>query len=98
MNKETETAREESIKHWVRMMHGVPTGEGVYAADCALCNMFYEYACNGCPVSEYTGQYDCHDTPWRAARDAVETPKFYNAAYNMVEFLKSLRESENENV
>ena|SRR3990167_9635166 len=32
---------------------------------CALCELYYDEGCEGCPVSKYTGLSKCQKTPWQ---------------------------------
>ena len=99
MDRETETALERSIKHWTRLQHGAgDEHEGIDGEDCDLCQLFAdEIGCEGCPVSDSTGQGDCEGTHWRNAhvarlRIGILSDEFKGHAHLMTEFLKSLRE------
>lgn len=106
MNTETKRALEASIRHWERLTSGKrKSGEGHYAQDCALCKIFHKpnpnnddlYICDGCPVAERTGCYECRGTPWRHVdraffeKESYSTAGFKSAAKKMLRFLKSLR-------
>ncbi len=43
-----------------------------YAVPCPLCAVFAFSisVCKGCPIEAYTGQTNCYDTPFYAAREA----------------------------
>ena len=107
MNKVTRKALEESIAHWRRMREfkledyrSPPEYPGM--RDCALCQLFHDEACLGCPVSEHTGHLYCHHTPFYTANDAfchaVDEPSLFTkaawrrAAKREIEFLESLLE------
>lgn len=73
LNKKTIAAIYASIKHW----------EDVYAQDdpalvrighdeCALCTLFWDDICEGCPIKDVTGKYSCEGTPYNAAYSAKE--------------------------
>lgn len=75
---------------------------GLGISGCALCSLFYERLCKGCPVMANTGINMCKDTPYEAVSDAVEeqetpesddfasTEKLVHACEAEVAFLRSL--------
>lgn len=91
----TAEALELSIKHWEENAAVQNLSDAkVSSRQCALCEKFFDYACDGCPVYKRTGHKVCSATPY------VETVGFkFNgdlenfkiAAQKEVEFLKSLR-------
>lgn len=99
MDKETLTALKASIAKWEENASVAKTMDILIdASDCPLCDLFNgEGVCDGCPVSERTGQTACDDTPYYDAYDAyrkiignMSLPPFRKAAKAEVEFLKSL--------
>lgn len=66
---------------------------------CALCNVHYEYLCNGCPVYEKVYETICSGTPWEEVHDFLwntsdkskVTKKLVKLVEKEVKFLKSLR-------
>lgn len=65
-------ALEDSVRKYRRLSKA--SAEELMEADlattgCGLCGLYYEersypMRCSGCPVSEFTGQSDCHGTPY----------------------------------
>jgi len=53
-----------SIQKWEDIVNGVGEDEGRY--NCALCYVYYDKDCKGCPVKERTGHDSCDGTPYRA--------------------------------
>ena len=103
MDKETEAALRESIKHWEENVAAQdPKEVGVLASDCALCIKFFDFgACNGCPVAKRTGLARCNGTPfeeafdaeaywWKNPSSAEAKATFKSAAQAELDFLKSL--------
>lgn len=111
MNKATLKALRDSIEHWRRMEDGKQEPlEEPTSKSCALCEMFYHAEpplcpCNGCPVSEMTGELYCKATPYYLAWDAwrflknpdltasqrrLNTKEFRRRAKPMREFLETL--------
>lgn len=90
-------ALDESIEHWNRHAEGsAPAGEGIGAADCALCALYFCELCTGCPIREKTGMRACGGGPYprahAAARDfGMDSPEFREAAREMLEYLRALR-------
>lgn len=41
----------------------IPAPEYLGRAGCALCVLYYNHACRGCPVNEYAGTLFCEGTP-----------------------------------
>jgi len=85
---------DESIAHWERLFNGM--SEGIGSLHCALCQMFVEGGCKGCPVMAETGRHLCADSPYVAARIAyggqgIDSPQFKEAATDEINFLKKIR-------
>lgn len=103
MDNTTLEALNESIKHWEENrdaeQHGA-VATGIKA--CALCGLFREVDCKGCPVENKTKQMGCINTPYYAALEAKDdwewadedesrkAETFRDAAQAEVDFLKSL--------
>ena len=74
-----------SILKWRALLRaarrlGVPIRS--YAESCALCELFYEKDCNGCPVFEATGGRECVKSPFQVAAgegDALAEIQFLQA-------------------
>lgn len=65
MDAPTLEALKKSIAHWDENAKATdPDKVSVIAEACALCDLFYEDQCHGCPVSKWTGQAECQGTPW----------------------------------
>lgn len=102
MEAATLKALNESIEKWERnAVAETPDGYVVGADDCALCDMFWETNCRGCPVMSKSGQKGCVCTPYviaSAARiawannpsDATLRAAAHAAARDEVTFLQSL--------
>ena len=97
MNAKTRKALKESIAHWKRHATGKSyMDERVHSEDCALCALFLESRCDGCPVKKKTGLHLCQGTPWESAAYAfaafgVESRQFRAAARKMLAFLRRLK-------
>ena len=74
--------------------------EAPLPANCALCSLYYNNNCEGCPVQNKTGYGLCLRTPFKEAADlyweiyhgipcAIKT--FYKAVQKEIKFLESLR-------
>lgn len=103
MTPETAAALEASIAHWeANAVAETPEDASVDGRDCALCELFYDERCVGCPVRAETGEIECYLTPFYEAATAKRiwgySPSdntrdaFHAAARAEVEFLKGLRE------
>lgn len=97
-------ALEDSIAHWeanvaAQTIKDIKLG----IRHCALCHVYYNSDCQGCPVNARTGQMYCVGSPYNAAQYAAErlednpTPEtweiYRRAAQAELNFLKSLRTS-----
>ena len=107
-DKATKTALEKSIIHWEEVIiEDNPNAIELGHNACALCEMFWHEDCEGCPVKENTGMIFCRNTPHEDARLAVDLweaepteqgkKAFRKAAVVELDFLKSLRETEDAN-
>jgi len=101
VNKTTLEALKKSIEKWEKIV--AEEGEDRGGENCALCELFAEDECVGCPVYAKTGKTDCKGTPYKDwhehQRDhfyeleeplVVRCPKCKEIAQKEVEFLKSL--------
>lgn len=71
MPKKTLSALRKSIQHWEKNTKSERSGDLSFGPDeCALCKLFYDYSCDGCPVSAATGSCSCDDTPYYAAHSS----------------------------
>ena len=96
--KETAKALEQSIAHWKRLATGKRRkNENISTKHCALCKLFYEGHCVGCPVAIKTKAVHCQKSPWVAACVAgnhgseLDEPVFHRAARRELAFLEGLR-------
>ncbi len=85
MDKKTAIALEKSIKHWEENLAAeTPEDAGITAEDCALCGIYNKdyppksSVCIGCPVSEYTGEVGCINTPYNDANIAFIRWRFFH--------------------
>ena len=102
MDPKTLTALKASITKWEQNLKArSPYEVEISPVSCSLCTLFHQDDCEGCPVSEKTGQSRCFSTPFRAAdlalTDWEEVDKnsalrdaWRKAAQAEVDFLKSL--------
>jgi len=102
MDKETLEALERSIKKWEAIVAG--KGEDRGGENCALCELFAEYECVGCPVHTEIGETNCQGTPFHewvnhheerhpesfSEALKVECSECKELAQKELEFLKSL--------
>ena len=101
MTQQALEALEKSIEHWKRLSTGnrLP-GEGIGPNNCALCGMFFEKSCRGCPVKEKTSKDSCMGTPYdqvsviysnrKSDFDVYKSEEFLAAAKRELSFLESL--------
>lgn len=98
MDIKTAEALEESIKKWEDIAAG--TGVDLGKRNCALCGLFWDNDCVGCPVFKITGFTGCRETPYTkfmfSVRDSgsgrqAKTEEEKELAQREVDFLKSLR-------
>lgn len=101
MTPETAAALEASIRHWKENLKEATEG---FSGDvdtsrrsCALCDRFFDFACEGCPIRERTGQPFCLGTPYPLACEKLD--RLDRGPYSLeeliedeIEFLESLRE------
>lgn len=99
-------ALEASILHWQENVAAEwPEDVRMGQASCALCSLFFDQCCEGCPVMRRTGYSNsrCSGTPyigasyalfvWRETRSDAARDDFRKRAQVEVDFLISLRES-----
>jgi hypothetical protein len=102
MTPETAAALEASIAHWeANAVAETPEKVKIGILSCALCRLFLDEGCIGCPVRAKTGVTRCNKTPYVAAHAALRCwtvwrgdktrDDFHAAARAEVEFLKGLR-------
>ena len=95
MNKKTLEALKASIRHWEEnLATDDPLKASSKGTDCALCWLFFDKGCFGCPVN-YTGAIKCWDTPFDAAAYGISKwkaggPKPVAEIQAEIDFLKSL--------
>jgi len=99
MDAKTLKALKASIEKWERnAVAETPDGYLIGPESCALCRLFHDSGCHGCPVRGRTGRVGCLGTPYFAASKAQwgwrlggSTPdEAHTAAREEVAFLKSL--------
>ena len=59
---ETLEALDKSLEKWRKLSRG--EGEDMGIKNCALCRLFWDESCFGCPVYEYSGFPECEGTPY----------------------------------
>lgn len=92
MTPEALTALTASIEHWKKNLAD-PENARTGVTECALCALFFDNRCSGCPVARRTGVTACRGTPYAAAAEAGEIedwPAFDIAAKAEIEFLERL--------
>ena len=102
MDDKTLTALTQSIEKWERNAVAETPGEFTTGNDaCALCGLFWDRECNGCPVRAKTGHSICLASPYVAAAaakinwrhepsDTSRREAAHAAARAEVDFLRSL--------
>lgn len=61
-----------SIAHWREVcLADSPYDVNIGVLHCALCSMFYDKGCYGCPVSSRTGDDYCGGSPYSRAHSAL---------------------------
>lgn len=83
-----------SIEKWEKKAAGVDTDD-IGPEDCPLCQLFFKFRCEGCPILAKTGSHFCYDTPYSAyVRILVKGTKdeIMEKAQEEVDFLKTLLE------
>ena len=95
MNRKTKAALEASIKHWEDLTNIKDIKDArIGSRECALCSLFTEQYCVGCPVRRASGEPNCHRTPYENACSEYhknDLDKFLVEAKRELEFLISLR-------
>jgi len=110
MDKKTLEALRKSIEKWEKIVAG--KGEDQGSSNCALCQLFMERGCRGCPVFFETGITACYDTPYddwinhqkdehfygsKIMGYIIKCPECKRLAQEELEFLKSLLPKKKEN-
>jgi hypothetical protein len=99
MDAKTLKALKASIAKWKRNAKATdPWKYKIGAKDCALCGLFLDDDCSGCPVRAKTGKPFCFDSPYVDASRALvwwqdcdgAPDQALGAAQAEVAFLKSL--------
>lgn len=67
------TALDASIKHWHKNeMADFPSSWLIGIAECALCVIFWNFGCVGCPIRAATGIGSCRSTPYSRVNRALD--------------------------
>lgn len=98
MDEQTAQALEKSIKHWEENVERAEEDDELVTGqkDCALCGLFWNKDCIGCPVSARTGRQDCCNTPYIDVCKAETQKERISACTDELNFLRSLREEKHE--
>ena len=92
--EEQKKALRGSIRKWQRIVNGTLTDEGV--DNCACCRIWWSPSngCEGCPISEFSGDYGCRGTPYEGyVDDDPDDPRFRykdRVAVQELNFLKAV--------
>lgn len=94
-----------SIQHWEAYANGNGATEGYPdAGSCALCGLFMQDNCKGCPVVQTTGAIYCFKTPYKRVvrlidylrvrrhkdREIFTDPEFIRLAKQELNFLRKI--------
>ena len=93
MKTKTVNAIKKSIKHWEENASFPFEEASISVNSCALCDLFFDDHCEGCPIYESTAQRWCKGSPYDYAKLAFmnqDEVKFRAAAIEMVKYLESL--------
>lgn len=94
MDTKTLDALKASIAHWQENLAKAKAGERfeLGQSECALCGLFAEDYCNGCPVRDKTEVFGCIGTPYGAVQRTWSEggPALIKATEDEVEFLQFL--------
>ena len=75
-----------SAEHWLENWQD-PITARISSEDCPCCQAYYndweDEGCFDCPIFRYTGEHDCHGTPWSEAHDAYRLSGFNPKAVKM---------------
>ena len=72
-------ALEASILHWQENLEAeLPGAVRIGVENCALCSIYYDEDCEGCPVSERTTSKVCQSTPYGDALNALTGWEYTN--------------------
>ncbi|NTA27451.1 hypothetical protein [Allorhizobium ampelinum] len=104
MDTKTREALEASIRHWEENVAAETVDEIKLGSNfCALCWVFGNRGCNGCPVSERTLCRGCIGSPYHRAIDGKcewsfsgNKQNWLKAAQDELDFLISLRPYDGE--
>lgn len=89
----TEVALELSIEHWKENERAeTPYDVDMSVGGCALCCLFFDGFCEGCPVKNATGKPLCRDTPYRRAHEAHQAWINFNHRNNKDTAIKVFKE------
>ena len=86
-DRETKQAIRDAVEHWKdivtrRIKNSNPN-------NCPLCRLFFDGECEGCPVSQFTGEAYCEETPYWEWANAGESETRGAAAKKELAFLES---------
>lgn len=94
------TEEQKAFKLAIKKWQDIVDGTGYDRGPCALCDLFIDDGCAGCPINEDTGKEDCRGTPyvaWHALTASVNvesrlanTPERLEAAKAELAYLESL--------
>ena len=96
MDSKTLDALKASIAHWQENLAKAKAGKRfeLGSSECALCGLFAEDDCNGCPVKDKTKIFGCIGTPYYKVRNVLlyrrQSGDLAEATKDEVEFLQSL--------
>lgn len=79
-------ALKESIHKWEFIVKVLKAGRPRfqnYTDSCALCALYYDFVCEGCPVATKARDFECRSTPWKRRPTLLQ-------AQAELKFLKSL--------
>ncbi|MCK9458787.1 MAG: hypothetical protein M0R80_04045 [Proteobacteria bacterium] len=102
MDAETLEALQGSIKKHENILAGIGRDKG--PSNCPLCQLFWDIECDGCPISNKTGERCCENTPYNDWQehitdehemdyidgDVIYCPECERLVKMEIEFLKSL--------
>lgn len=101
LDQKTLDALDKSIQHWQNYADGKGEKECYpVVSNCALCAIFYDADCRGCPIKETTGVFRCANSPYREAIENLREnqgqhdylrPEFLLAAKKELDFLIEIK-------
>lgn len=83
----------ESIAHWRRMKAG-GTDDSPCVEACALCVLYFDNGCKGCPIAQDSKMVTCFGTPYTEANLAFardEIASWKDLAQKEIDYLVDLR-------